>query len=153
MTLLISPASGLGPLHGSWPSVLGRHQRFILSSTRCSKIHVQTPSLRPYSLQGISQLESGFATLTCTFHFKRERTTFLKVFLEALISFKLTIEHDYVSLVLSIDGLKHSLLSGLTVASDARNGDIQLSKQQFLLLRPKIISSSQRPHSSMLISH
>ena len=61
--------------------------------------------------------------------------------MEALVSFKVTIEHDYVSLLLSMDGLRHALLSGIPVTRDPDSNDYELSKQQFLTLRPEIIAS------------
>ena len=57
---------------------------------------------------------------------------FLDVFLESLVTEELTIEQDYASLLLTIDGLRHPLFQGLTEPS---LGDYNFSIPQYSSLR------------------
>ena len=57
---------------------------------------------------------------------------------ESLTTPELTIEHQYVSLLFSIDGLQHSLLDGLALQRGL-DGDYHVTETDFKPLRLTIV--------------
>ncbi|KAF8629073.1 hypothetical protein AX15_003568 [Amanita polypyramis BW_CC] len=64
---------------------------------------------------------------------------FLETFLESLAAEDRSIEHEYASLLLSIDGLRHPLLQGLTCVEKSDRGDYNISISDFSTLRLPIL--------------
>lgn len=58
-----------------------------------------------------------------------------------MVSPNITLENEYLSLVLSIDGLRHLLLRGIPCQIEPDKVDYDISKAQFLQLRVPIIES------------
>ncbi|KAL0953447.1 hypothetical protein HGRIS_004680 [Hohenbuehelia grisea] len=66
---------------------------------------------------------------------------FLTVLLISLAAVKVTIEHEYVSLLLSIDGLQHDLLRGLVLDRPNDTADFDISRAQFGVIRASILET------------
>ena len=64
---------------------------------------------------------------------------FLEVFLESLAAEDRSIEHEYASLLLSIDGLRHPLLQELTCVKKPDHGDYNISISDYNTLRLPIL--------------
>ena len=64
---------------------------------------------------------------------------FLDVFLESLAAEEQTIEHEYVSLLLTIDGLRHPLFQGLM---EPVLGDYHFSIPEYSALRFPFLKGS-----------
>ncbi|THH08246.1 hypothetical protein EW145_g2829 [Phellinidium pouzarii] len=64
---------------------------------------------------------------------------FFGVLLESLVSLKVTMENEYVSLLCSIDGLRHTMLRALPLHRDSDAVDFQLSRAQFVEIRIEIL--------------
>ncbi|TFY61854.1 hypothetical protein EVJ58_g4250 [Rhodofomes roseus] len=56
---------------------------------------------------------------------------FLDVLLQCLVAAKITIEHEYMSLLCSIDGLRHPLLEDMPCTQDAESADYKISRKDF----------------------
>jgi hypothetical protein len=83
----------------------------------------------------------AFSDSFSDFFCKTYREEFLKVLWESLVSSKITIEHEYASLLFSIDGLRHPLLRGLPCHLGPNDVDLDMTKQTFLNLRLQIFES------------
>ncbi|KZT67297.1 hypothetical protein DAEQUDRAFT_694424 [Daedalea quercina L-15889] len=57
---------------------------------------------------------------------------FLDVLMQALVAVKVTIEHEYMSLLCSIDGLRHPLLDGMPLSLDPETADYMITRKDFL---------------------
>jgi hypothetical protein len=66
------------------------------------------------------------------------KDNFFDVLFESLVTLELTIEHQYVSLLFSIDGLQHPLLDGL-VLQKTLDGDYIVTENDFKPFRRTII--------------
>ncbi|KAI0788864.1 Mus7/MMS22 family-domain-containing protein [Abortiporus biennis] len=64
--------------------------------------------------------------------YQTEQDRFLELFLVSLVTMKVTIEHEYVALVLSNDGLQHEFLQGLPCHRDNPTEDFNFTKPYFL---------------------
>lgn len=64
---------------------------------------------------------------------------FLEVFLESLAAEEQSIEHEYASLLLTIDGLRHPLFQGLT---EPGLGDYHFSIGEYSALRFPFLQGS-----------
>jgi hypothetical protein len=60
---------------------------------------------------------------------------------ESLVSSEITIEHEYVSLVFSVDGLQHPLLRGVPCHLGPGEVDYDIPQQTFLDLRLQVLES------------
>ncbi|KAI0647862.1 Mus7/MMS22 family-domain-containing protein [Trametes meyenii] len=58
-------------------------------------------------------------------------SNFVNVLFEAMATRVVTLEHDFVSLLLSIDRLRHPLFQDLPVGARGEDGDYHLTKQEF----------------------
>ena len=58
--------------------------------------------------------------------------------LESLVAYRVTVEHEYVSLVFTMDGLRHTMLRGIPIQREYEQDDFSLSKAQYLDLRFQI---------------
>jgi hypothetical protein len=66
---------------------------------------------------------------------------FIKVLLESIVAAKVTIENEYMSLICSIDGLRHPLLRHVQYQPDVQSSDYAISVPEFLTLRLPIVNS------------
>ena len=66
--------------------------------------------------------------------FQSHKDNFFDVLFESLVTPELTMEHQYVSLLFSVDGLQHPLVDGL-VLQRGLDGDYLITKQDFEPLR------------------
>ncbi|OSX59709.1 hypothetical protein POSPLADRAFT_1048198 [Postia placenta MAD-698-R-SB12] len=57
---------------------------------------------------------------------------FIDVLLESIVTAKVTIEHEYLSLLWSIDGLRHPLFRGMPCEVPADTTDYNISRREFL---------------------
>lgn len=64
--------------------------------------------------------------------------------MESLASARPTIEHQYASLLFSIDGLTHQFLQGIEAGVIDEAGDFSLSKEAFVEYRMSWIESKWR---------
>ncbi|EJD07436.1 uncharacterized protein FOMMEDRAFT_164408 [Fomitiporia mediterranea MF3/22] len=69
----------------------------------------------------------------------RERH-FLGVLLQSLVSFKVTMEHEYSSILFSVDGLRHTMLRDVPVTRAAGKDGLHLTRTDFLHVREDIIT-------------
>lgn len=67
--------------------------------------------------------------------------------MQALVAAKVTIEHEYMSLLCSIDGLRHPLLEYLPCVRDEETADYKISRKDFLDKRLSFIESEFPCHS------
>jgi len=77
------------------------------------------------------------------------RDRFIDVLLESLVSLTVTIEHEYVSLLFSVDGLQHLLLHDIVCERKA-DGDYSLTQDGFKESRVEILSTIFRNLSDSL---
>ncbi|KAI5121875.1 hypothetical protein M0805_001083 [Coniferiporia weirii] len=63
--------------------------------------------------------------------YKDRENTFLAVLLESLVAFRITMENEYISLLFSIDGLRHTMLRAIPVCRESEMEDFHLSRTQF----------------------
>ncbi|KAH8116315.1 Mus7/MMS22 family-domain-containing protein [Phellopilus nigrolimitatus] len=68
--------------------------------------------------------------------------TFLVVLLESLVSFRITMENEYSSLLLSVDGLRHTMLRALPIDRESELVDFRLSRGRFIEKRIGILEAS-----------
>ena len=66
---------------------------------------------------------------------------FVEVLLRSMATPNVTLEHDYASLLFSIDRLYHPLLDQLPINPPAADGDFHLTRQEFIEKRPAILES------------
>ena len=66
---------------------------------------------------------------------------FMDVLFKSMATQNITLEHDYASLLFSIDRLRHPLLSNLPIDPPAADGDYHLTKQAFVEKRPAMLES------------
>jgi len=57
---------------------------------------------------------------------------FVDILLESIVTPKVTIEHEYMSLLLSIDGLRHPLLRDMPCEREEGMTDYKISRKEFL---------------------
>lgn len=76
-------------------------------------------------------------TYTCQTH----AVEFLKLGFEALVSPKLTLEHEYYSLLLCVDSLFHPLFRQMPCTVDPISGLFSLDRSSFLDKRTEFIAS------------
>ncbi|TDL22229.1 hypothetical protein BD410DRAFT_749010 [Rickenella mellea] len=74
-----------------------------------------------------------------TSSYQKFQHTFLSVFLESMVTARVSLEHEYVSLLLSIDSLRHPMLCNLPVKRNAPNQEFELTKSEFIDLRLSIL--------------
>ena len=59
--------------------------------------------------------------------------------MQSLVTFNVTIENKFISLMLSIDGLRHPLLRNLAVERAPERRDFELDRSRFVELRGEIL--------------
>lgn len=69
----------------------------------------------------------------------------MEVLLEALVTSTVTMEHQYVSLLFSVDGLQHPLLREI-VCERQEGGDYVISQDAFVEFRVQILSGMSPSH-------
>ena len=67
------------------------------------------------------------------------KDNFFDVLFESLVTSELTMEHQYVSLLFSVDGLQHPLINGL-VLQRGLDGDYPVTEQDLKPLRQATIT-------------
>lgn len=67
------------------------------------------------------------------------------MFLESFATGKITIENEYVALLLTVDGPRHPMLQGVPFPETANGPDINISKVEFADLRVRILDSQSFP--------
>jgi len=75
--------------------------------------------------------------------FQSHKDNFFDVLFESLVASELTMEHQYVSLLFSIDGLQHPLLDGLVLQRGA-DGDYLVTKPDLEPLRLTVVTRAWR---------
>ncbi|KAK2465640.1 hypothetical protein APHAL10511_002184 [Amanita phalloides] len=75
---------------------------------------------------------------------------FLEVFLESFAAEEHTIEHEYASLLLSIDGLRHPLLQELTCMERPGHADYDFSEHEYSALKSVILQTIFRNLNGLL---
>ena len=71
---------------------------------------------------------------------------FIDVLMQALVTAKVTIEHEYMSLLLSIDGLRHPLLEDMPCTREEEAVDYKIVKKDFLDKRLSFVQSELFDH-------
>ncbi|KAK0488920.1 Mus7/MMS22 family-domain-containing protein [Armillaria novae-zelandiae] len=66
------------------------------------------------------------------------KNKFLEAILEFLVPISVTVEHQFLSQVLSIDGCQHPLLKDIPFQPE-NDGDYHLSEEDFIVLRPAFV--------------
>lgn len=66
---------------------------------------------------------------------------FLDILMESIVTPRVTLEHEYASLVFSIDGLRHRFLHDIPCEKQEGSADFQLSRKDFLEARLSILES------------
>jgi hypothetical protein len=69
-----------------------------------------------------------------------QKDLFIKVLLESLVSAKITIENEYMSLLFSVDGLQHPLLYAVPCQIIPGTTNFNISKAEFLTQRLPIMN-------------
>jgi len=72
------------------------------------------------------------------------KDSFFDVLFESLATSELTMEHQYVSLLFSIDGLQHPLVDGIALQRGL-DGDYLVTEQEFNPLRMTVIIRAYHP--------
>lgn len=102
------------------------------------------PSFHVYDARPRSSILHGERRGSCpvisltSFH-QSHKDNFFDVFYESLVAPELTIEHEYVSLLSSVDGLHHPLLVGLTLQKRL-DGDYLVTETDFEPFRRVVIT-------------
>ena len=65
---------------------------------------------------------------------------FLTVLLPCLVAYRITMENDYVSALLSVDGLRHPLLRGLPVTRRSEQEEFHMTRADFIDKRINFIT-------------
>lgn len=73
---------------------------------------------------------------------------FIDVLMQALAAAKVTIEHEYMSLLFSIDGLRHPLLEDMPCMREEEAADFKMSQKDFLDKRLSFVQSELVGHHS-----
>ncbi|CCL98524.1 uncharacterized protein FIBRA_00523 [Fibroporia radiculosa] len=76
---------------------------------------------------------------------------FIDVLLESMVSPKVTIEHEYMALLFSIDYLRHPLLADIICERDEATGDYQISRLHFLERRATFLHKIFENLASLLL--
>lgn len=66
---------------------------------------------------------------------------FIAVLLVAILSYKTTIEHEFVSVVLSLDGLQHPLLRGVLLDPIPGTRKYEVGQADYEAVRGRLIES------------
>ncbi|KAK0501278.1 Mus7/MMS22 family-domain-containing protein [Armillaria luteobubalina] len=66
------------------------------------------------------------------------KTKFLEAMFESLVPISVTVEHRFLSQVLSIDGCQHPLLKDIPFQPE-NDGDYHISEEDFIILRPAFV--------------
>ncbi|KAH7914631.1 Mus7/MMS22 family-domain-containing protein [Hygrophoropsis aurantiaca] len=69
------------------------------------------------------------------------RDHFISILLESSVCARVTLEHEYVSIVFTLDGLQHPLLRGITCDLPADSVRYEISKVQFPATRMSLLST------------
>ncbi|KAF8630760.1 hypothetical protein AX17_005355 [Amanita inopinata Kibby_2008] len=88
------------------------------------------------------RVDLSIATQLLRFHpmmYSTHPDMFFEIFLESLATDRVMIEHDYLSLLLSIDSLQHPLLRGLACVEKPVEGDYVISVSEYSALRLPIL--------------
>jgi hypothetical protein len=64
---------------------------------------------------------------------------FVEILLMGAVPFKTTIEHEYTSIVFTLDGLRHPLLRGVMVEPSAGSSTFEISIEEFSTIRQTLI--------------
>ncbi|OAX35443.1 hypothetical protein K503DRAFT_745949 [Rhizopogon vinicolor AM-OR11-026] len=64
---------------------------------------------------------------------------FIEVLLVCTVPFKTTIEHEYVSIVFTLDGLRHPLLRGVLAEPSAGSSTFEISLEEYSTVRQTLI--------------
>jgi hypothetical protein len=131
---------GLVVLSGSWFPVLGEDYRWIVAATRWTALHVYVFASRPFFISSTSTLLSASACYEIIVKLQSYQDRFIDVLLESLVSSTVTMEHEYVSLLFSVDGLRHPLLHNVACERRA-DGDYFVSQFSFEESRVDILIS------------
>lgn len=65
-----------------------------------------------------------------------------------MVTARVTVENEYLSLLLSVDGLRHPMFRGLPVQRDSEDVDFSMTRAQFLMQRTSIIEGSYATSAS-----
>lgn len=71
---------------------------------------------------------------------------FIETLFNCLIPVKVTVEHDFLSCIFSIDGLRHPLLRNLPVTLPPYPKILALSKNDFTTSRDKFLRGKRQSH-------
>lgn len=117
---------------------MGEDNRWAVETKDRPTIHVHAARPRSCLLYGEFRVTclSG-ARLTSLF--QSHKDNFFDVFFESLVTPELTMEHQYVSLLFSVDGLQHPLVDGL-VLQRGFDGDFLVTEPDFEPLRLSTIT-------------
>ncbi|KAG1811430.1 Mus7/MMS22 family-domain-containing protein [Suillus subaureus] len=66
---------------------------------------------------------------------------FIEVLLTCTVPFKTTIEHEYASIVFTLDGLRHPLLRGVLAEPSTGSSTFEISLEEYLTVRQTLIES------------
>jgi hypothetical protein len=66
---------------------------------------------------------------------------FIEVLLACTVPFKTTIEHEYASIVFTLDGLRHPLLRGVLAEPSTRSSTFEISLEEYSTVRQTLIES------------
>jgi hypothetical protein len=93
------------------------------------------------------KLDSKAYSVSCSLNIHERRIHYMKAyedyFVEILlmgaVSLKTTIEHEYTSIVLTLDGLRHPLLRGVMAEPSAGSSTFEISLEEFSTIRQTLI--------------
>lgn len=88
---------------------------------------------------GVSRSLSSHEKKKNTHHLKAYEDYFIEVLLVCTVSFKTTIEHEYASIVFTLDGLRHPLLHGVLVEPSAGSSTFEISLEEHSTVRKTLI--------------
>lgn len=76
---------------------------------------------------------------------------FLEVFFDALVTAKVSVEHSYVCLLLSVDGLRHRMLQDLPLHRTSEQVDFHLSAEQYFEERMNVLQGILHIHTPLVL--
>jgi hypothetical protein len=140
MTFLTLCIKGLVLLLFSRFSILGENNRRIMASTRRTALHVHASPPWPRVLPRKLSHPHHHLNIIITIASQSHKDIFFDVLLESLVTRTITMEHEYASLLFSVDGLRHPLLRNIDFPKGA-NGDYIITYHSFSQTRIQILSS------------
>ena len=112
---------------------MGEDNRWAVETKDWATIHVHAARPRSCLLYG-EYRATCLAGFGLTILFQSHKENFFDVLFESLATPELTMEHQYISLLFSVDGLQHPLVDGL-VLQRGPDGDYLVTKQDLEPLR------------------